>query len=119
MQAVQAAEASYLTSRLTTCDRPEGRQRAPHPGPDHVIPHVTLPTDPMRPHVPPHVNPPSKGDNGRLSLDPAKNCIGVAALETLKLIGQPTCGVSLTLHKVRGFREGWRRAARGRWRRSS
>lgn len=39
------------------------------------------------------------GDNGRLSLDPAKNCIGIAALETMRLIGQPSCGVSLTLHK--------------------
>lgn len=42
-----------------------------------------------------------EGDNGRLSLDPAKNCIGIAALETLKTIGQTSCGVSLTLHKVR------------------
>ena len=42
-----------------------------------------------------------QGDNGRLSLDPAKNCIGVAAMETLKLIGQPTCGVALELHKVK------------------
>ena len=41
-----------------------------------------------------------EGDNGRLSLDPAKNCIGIAAMETLKLLGQPTCGVSLTLLKV-------------------
>jgi homoserine kinase len=40
------------------------------------------------------------GDNGRLSLDPASNCIGIAATETLKLIGHTTCGVSLTLHKV-------------------
>lgn len=40
-----------------------------------------------------------EGDNGRLTLDPTKNCIGVAAAETLKLLGQPTCGVSLTLHK--------------------
>lgn len=40
-----------------------------------------------------------EGDGGRLSLDPANNCIGVAAAETLKLLGQPTCGVSLTLHK--------------------
>ena len=47
-----------------------------------------------------------QGDNGRLSLDPAKNCIGVAALETLKLIGQPTCGVSLTLHKVVVYKGG-------------
>ncbi|EFJ45216.1 hypothetical protein VOLCADRAFT_94379 [Volvox carteri f. nagariensis] len=41
-----------------------------------------------------------KGDGGRLSLDPAKNCIGVAASETLKLLGGAvSCGVSLTLHK--------------------
>jgi len=40
-----------------------------------------------------------EGDKGRLSLDPAKNCIGIAATETLKLIGQVSCGVSLTLHK--------------------
>lgn len=40
------------------------------------------------------------GDNGRLSLDPAKNCIGIAATETLKLIGQPSCGVALKLKKV-------------------
>lgn len=41
-----------------------------------------------------------EGDNGRLSLDPAKNCIGIAAAETLKMMGQPSCGVSLTLRKV-------------------
>ncbi|GFR49463.1 hypothetical protein Agub_g11523 [Astrephomene gubernaculifera] len=40
-----------------------------------------------------------QGDGGRLSLDPAKNCIGVAASETLKLIGDVSCGVSLTLNK--------------------
>lgn len=40
------------------------------------------------------------GDNGRLSLDPADNCVGIAAMETLKLLGSPSCGVSLTLHKV-------------------
>ncbi|GLI59812.1 hypothetical protein VaNZ11_001779 [Volvox africanus] len=41
-----------------------------------------------------------QGDGGRLSLDPAKNCIGVAATETLKLMsGAVSCGVSLTLHK--------------------
>lgn len=39
------------------------------------------------------------GDGGRLSLDPADNCIGIAAAETLKLLGSPSCGVSLTLHK--------------------
>jgi hypothetical protein len=31
---------------------------------------------------------------------PEKNCIGIAALETLKLIGQPSCGVALTLNKA-------------------
>lgn len=41
------------------------------------------------------------GDGGRLSLDPAKNCIGVAATETLKLLGSAvSCGVGLTLQKV-------------------
>ncbi|PNH06234.1 Homoserine kinase [Tetrabaena socialis] len=40
-----------------------------------------------------------QGDGGRLSLDPAKNCIGVAAAETLKLVGAVSCGVSLTLDK--------------------
>ncbi|KAG2435308.1 hypothetical protein HXX76_007383 [Chlamydomonas incerta] len=40
-----------------------------------------------------------QGDGGRLSLDPAKNCIGVAATETLKLVGAVSCGVSLTLNK--------------------
>jgi len=40
-----------------------------------------------------------EGDGGRLGLDPATNCVGIAAAETLKLIGQPSCGVSLTLHK--------------------
>lgn len=41
------------------------------------------------------------GDNGRLTLDPTKNCIGIAAYETLKLLGSVSCGVSLTLQKVR------------------
>ena len=40
------------------------------------------------------------GDNGRLSLNPASNCIGVAARETLALLpGAPACGVRLRLHK--------------------
>eukprot|EP00878_Enallax_costatus_P009140 GHUV01009554.1.p1 GENE.GHUV01009554.1~~GHUV01009554.1.p1 ORF type:complete len:362 (+),score=75.51 GHUV01009554.1:332-1417(+) len=39
------------------------------------------------------------GDNGRLSLVPEDNCIGIAAIETLKLLGNTSCGVSLTLHK--------------------
>lgn len=47
------------------------------------------------------------GDGGRLTLDPAKNCIGVAATEALRLIGQVSCGVSLTLHKVCGCVCGW------------
>lgn len=41
------------------------------------------------------------GDGGRLSLDPADNCVGIAAAETLKLLGSPSCGVALTLHKAR------------------
>lgn len=41
-----------------------------------------------------------EGDGGRLTLDPAKNCIGVAATETMKLLGQVSCGVSLKLTKV-------------------
>lgn len=40
------------------------------------------------------------GDDGRLSLNAADNCVGIAAMETLKLLGSPSCGVSLTLHKV-------------------
>ena len=41
-----------------------------------------------------------EGDGGRLSLEAEKNCAGIAALETLKLLGQTSCGVSLTLKKV-------------------
>jgi hypothetical protein len=52
-----------------------------------------------------------EGDNGRLSLNAAENCIGIAAIETLKLIGQPSCGVALTLHKVRRLDGAARRAA--------
>ncbi len=41
------------------------------------------------------------GDGGRLSLEAGKNCVGIAALETLKLLGgQPSCGLSLRLHKA-------------------
>lgn len=41
-----------------------------------------------------------EGDGGRLTLDPVKNCIGIAAIETLKLLGgAPSCGVSLRLKK--------------------
>lgn len=49
------------------------------------------------------------GDNGRLSLVAADNCVGIAAAETLKLLGSPTCGVGLTLHKVCGCALGGRR----------
>ena len=42
-----------------------------------------------------------EGDGGRLSLVAAENCAGIAALETLKLLGAPRCGVGLRLHKVR------------------
>ena len=40
-----------------------------------------------------------EGDGGRLSLDAPKNCVGIAAIETLKLLGQPSCGVGLRLQK--------------------
>lgn len=39
------------------------------------------------------------GDNGRLSLDAAKNCCGIAASATLKLLGVSSCGVSLECTK--------------------
>ena len=39
------------------------------------------------------------GDNGRLSLDPQKNCCGIAAAATLKLLGVTSCGVSLECTK--------------------
>jgi homoserine kinase len=41
-----------------------------------------------------------EGDGGRLTLEAPKNCVGIAAIETLKLIGQTSCGVSLRLQKV-------------------
>lgn len=41
-----------------------------------------------------------KGDGGRLSLVASENCAGIAALETIKLLGKIDCGISLTLHKV-------------------
>ena len=44
-----------------------------------------------------------EGDGGRLSLDPQKNCVGIAARETLALLGNCSCGVSLTLRKVCWF----------------
>lgn len=40
-----------------------------------------------------------EGDGGRLSLEPDDNCCGIAARETLKLIGGAEVGVSLTLNK--------------------
>lgn len=41
-----------------------------------------------------------QGDGGRLSLDAAQNCAGIAALETVKLFGAvPSCGIGLTLEK--------------------
>lgn len=40
------------------------------------------------------------GEGGRLSLDPVKNCAGIAAAATLRAMGAPlACGVGLTLHK--------------------
>ena len=40
------------------------------------------------------------GDEGRLSRLAAENCAGIAALETLALLGTVSCGVALSLHKV-------------------
>ena len=42
-----------------------------------------------------------EGDGGRLTLEASKNCVGIAAIETLKLLGQTSCGVTLRLQKVR------------------
>ena len=46
------------------------------------------------------------GDDGRLPLEPDRNCVGIAALEALEMIneahGRPACGVALRLEKVRG-----------------
>ena len=41
-----------------------------------------------------------EGDGGRLPLEAAKNCAGIAALETMKALGYPPFGVSLSLIKV-------------------
>lgn len=41
-----------------------------------------------------------EGDGGRLSQVAAENCVGIAAIETLKLLGEATCGVSLRLDKA-------------------
>lgn len=40
------------------------------------------------------------GDEGRLSRLAAENCAGIAAIETLALLGTVSCGVALSLHKV-------------------
>ena len=40
------------------------------------------------------------GDDGRLPLIAANNCVGIAAIETIKLLGNIDCGVALTLQKV-------------------
>lgn len=42
-----------------------------------------------------------EGDGGRLSLVATDNCVGIAAIETVKLLGSISCGVSLRLKKVR------------------
>ncbi|GMH39582.1 hypothetical protein BSKO_07480 [Bryopsis sp. KO-2023] len=39
------------------------------------------------------------GDNGRLPLVAEENCVGIAALEALKMMGNVTCGVELFLEK--------------------
>lgn len=67
------------------------------------------------------------GDNGRLTLDASKNCVGIAAAEVVALLeaslGSPlACGIALQLQKVRyslllllvRFRSGIRRL--GVWR---
>lgn len=48
------------------------------------------------------------GDGGRLTLNAGKNCVGIAAAETMALLaaslGVPiSCGVALQLQKVRSF----------------
>lgn len=39
------------------------------------------------------------GDDGRLPRIAERNCVGIAAIETIKLLGDIDCGVSLTLNK--------------------
>lgn len=39
------------------------------------------------------------GDDGRLPFIAVDNCVGIAAIETLKLLGQTECGVGITLNK--------------------
>ena len=40
------------------------------------------------------------GDDGRLPRMAERNCVGIAAIETIKLLGVIDCCVSLTLNKV-------------------
>ena len=40
------------------------------------------------------------GDDGRLPRIAERNCVGIAAIETIKLLGDVDCGISLTLNKV-------------------
>ena len=40
------------------------------------------------------------GDGGKLPLNAARNCVGIAAYKALELLGPPSCGISLTLQKV-------------------
>jgi len=57
------------------------------------------------------------GDGGRLPLDGSTNCCGVAAAHTLRLLGNPDVGVSLSIDKVRKRRRRRRRGRRRRRRR--
>ena len=41
-----------------------------------------------------------EGDGGRLPLEAARNCAGIAAQQVLHLMGPQPCGVALTIHKV-------------------
>ena len=40
------------------------------------------------------------GDDGRLPRVAERNCVGIAAIETIRLLGNIDCGVSLSLKKV-------------------
>jgi len=53
------------------------------------------------------------GDGGRLPLDGATNCCGVAAAHTLRLLGTPDAGVRLTIDKVKKKEGGERREGEG------
>lgn len=54
------------------------------------------------PHLPPGevVIRSITGDDGRLPLIAVDNCVGIAAIETLNLLGQTECGIAITLDKV-------------------